>query len=331
VVKLRLLIGALVALAASWPTTGAVAADNGAISGVVVDARQHLPIAGLCVTASPADGGRTAGTARTDQSGSFTVAGLATGDYWVSFGSCPSPWARQMYSGSYAELPSDWTKVHVNDGQTTPAINAVMERYATISGQLRWASTGAPIEHACVEVFPTSPHDGSEQPDTETDSAGRYQVSVSPGDWILVFGCVPGADVAPTAYSATGSRYHATSVHVSDGQTVTAIGASLPHAAHLIGHVHDRAGHPLAGVQVVVWPDYRGRVEAAHANSGAETNSRGRYVVKHLPAGSFTVWFYDLAGHKNYYRNAKTAADARTIWLKLAQTRKLRAQTFPRS
>jgi uncharacterized protein YegP (UPF0339 family) len=126
--------------------------SGGQIEGKVTDAVTHAPLANFEVCASGASGGYGASCAYTNSAGEYTVGGLASGSYAVSFSGygCESEsceqlhnYALQYYAGK--SLSKEATPVAVSAPGVTSGINAEMRVGAKISGKVTNAANGAPI------------------------------------------------------------------------------------------------------------------------------------------------------------------------------------------
>jgi hypothetical protein len=123
---------------------------GGEISGTVTDAWTHTPVAKVYVVAVGLGGG-FAGVAYTNASGEYTIPGLATGEYKITF-------VGLFYIVQYYNDQSSMTSadpVTVYQGSTTPGIDAALVRKAPVNtaepivsgtpavGQTLSCSTGA--------------------------------------------------------------------------------------------------------------------------------------------------------------------------------------------
>src|SRR5664279_420603 len=89
------------AIAAAPPAAAAPPPGGGTIAGVVTDAG-GTPLPGICVQIDNGPGGST------DASGSYTFAGLPSGDYLVSYEDCTTQtYLEQWYLGQSDSTTAD--------------------------------------------------------------------------------------------------------------------------------------------------------------------------------------------------------------------------------
>ena len=105
----------------------------------------------------------------TNASGEYSIVGLATGEYEVSFDVTGANYVEQYYNG--AASVDEAESVSVTAGSTTPSINAAMVVGGEIAGKATAAATKAALEDVNVCATPTSGVCG------ETNSAGEYTIS----------------------------------------------------------------------------------------------------------------------------------------------------------
>jgi len=107
-------------------TTGKINAEmrvGGEISGTVTDAWTHAPVAKAYVVAVGLGGG-FAGVAYTNANGEYTIPGLASGEYKITF--IDSPYIVQYYDDQSSMASAN--PVTVQQGATTPEIGATLVR-----------------------------------------------------------------------------------------------------------------------------------------------------------------------------------------------------------
>ena len=183
---------ATVAVATGQAVTGIgdALAAGGSITGTVTDA-SGSPLAGICVAAS----GNTYsqfGSAVTASNGSYTITGLPTDTYTVSFGpGCGNggPYANQYYDN----IPQSGTpaQVSVTAGATTPSIGDTLQYsypVGSISGTVTNGS-GSGVGGICVGLIGAF---GQLVATAVTSSNGGYQIGLQAvGTYPIVFytGC----------------------------------------------------------------------------------------------------------------------------------------------
>jgi 5-hydroxyisourate hydrolase-like protein (transthyretin family) len=209
--------------------------EGGKITGTVTDSGgRALGGIGVCAQVGEFE---FEGCSWTDQEGRYTIEGLVSGEYRVSFGDLASerlPFTRQFYK----DQPSFKTAnpVSVTIGQTTPEINAVLVS-GTISGIVTQAG-GGPISG--LDVC-TSRNEGGPRNHkcVETDSEGKYTLGGFPdGDYRIEF---TGELYATQFYKEQASPQDANPVTVTGGQAVMGIDGSMTEGGTITGKV-TRAG-----------------------------------------------------------------------------------------
>lgn len=187
---------------------------------------------------------------------------------------------------------------------------------AFVTGTVTAAPSGAPLAGICVVA------QGAQgvEVTARTDTAGRYQLPVAPGDhtisfndcdrpvvgWALEPWRGAASDVAPDAGPAVPQ---AAVVRLVAGEVRPGIDAALDVAARLRGSVRDDVRlTPLPQVCVDV-VDVRGVVDVQ-----ARTGSDGTYLIANLPAGDYNVWFEDCGSpytHRSTVRRDPDGQGAR--------------------
>ena len=103
-----------------------------------------------------------------DLDGSYRVPGLPGGDYWLYLSS--TGFVDQYYNGVYRDSDAA-TLIHVATGVTTPGVNFVMQREATISGYV--SDGGSPITSGTVYAYDS---DGNYANSTGLNGSGNYML-----------------------------------------------------------------------------------------------------------------------------------------------------------
>src|SRR5439155_957425 len=179
------------------------------LSGTVTDASTSKPVAGATVSAG-------SGSAVTDTTGAYTIAGLAPGTYTAT--------------ASASGYASQNASVTLTAGNTTTQNFALAPNPGTITGTVTDAGTGAPIAGATVSYSGGS---------TTTDGSGAYTL----------------ANVAEGSYSvtagATGYTSQSRTVTVGPGGTATQNFALTRPNGAITGTVTSAAtGSPISGATV---------------------------------------------------------------------------------
>jgi protocatechuate 3,4-dioxygenase beta subunit len=256
------------------------------ITGTITDA-SGAPISGVLVSAyswSTYDGY----FAQTDESGSYTLSGLAADDYRVCFdpsyaqGPAAGGYAAQCYDNQPSMETADPVRVG-SAGSVT--VDAVLRPGAAITGRLT-GSDGAPLGGAYIYAY--DPQSGQFATASSDYSDGSYRLpGLAAGDYSVCFDAANVRQPAPTGYlnecydNDNGALVHVAASTVTDG-----IDAVLPVAAGITGRVTDSAGSALAFVAVETY-----RADGSYLGPYGSTDDTGRYQVTGLPATAVTVCF----------------------------------------
>ena len=216
------------------PNINAALQAGGAISGTVTTTTSGTTsgISGICVDAftSGASGGQFVASTQSAASGTYTLAGLASGSYDVSFQSCdpsaPTSYVTQYYNG--AATLTGAAPVSVTVGQTTSGIDAVMVLGGAISGTVTDASTGQGIGGICVTLTPSGSTGGSSLV-TLNESNGTYDMlGVPAGSYTVSFQeCDGGSSYVTQYYNGAANLASAATVSVTAGSTYSGIDAAM--------------------------------------------------------------------------------------------------------
>ena len=294
-------------------TTGINAglALGGGISGTVVADGGGSPLAGICLSAFLTTGefvssGSSAGD------GTYSLPGLAGGNYRIRFSDCVNP---VDYAMEHFDNKADFSSansVTVTPGATTPNINAGLGIAGAISGTVVADGTGAPVAGLCVSpVFPS----GSSSSRFTTAADGTYVMTgLFPGTYKVRFhDCAGTVDWALEYYEDRLDFTSGNSVTVTAGVTTSGINASVGLAGNVSGTVvADGSGTPLAGICVSPFVATTGS-----SNFQFTTAADGTYLMTGLAAGTYRVRFQDCAGSVDYateyYDNKQGSTAATTV------------------
>ena len=254
-------------------TTGGVTLTvriGGAITGKVTAAGGH-GLAGICAVASYRNDFHFVSTRK---GGGYTLQGLPTGRYSMSFGpGCGN-------QGGYSPVTRPG-RVEVTQGKTTAGIDAVLPLDGSLSG-LVTGHGGKPLPGICViasndenGAFAVTGPDGTY--DLAQVPVGTYEVDFVPGG--AFSDCGNNGNYLPATESAT----------ISSG-TATTLNAVLPAGGVISGVVTGPGGHPLAGVCVF------STGESFFGNQ-IRTRSDGSYRIGQLYTGSYEVAFIGGCGN----------------------------------
>jgi hypothetical protein len=195
----------------------------------------------------------------------------------------------------------------------------------TVSGTV--TAGGAALDDAAVTALRLQAWGWDWWDSTEAGATGDYEISLSPGTYLLMFEDEDGT-YAPQFYDGAARQQDATQVVVSDGASVPGIDAVLVQGAHLTGTVRSPSNDTLGDVTVTAYTEVYDTVaqEPYWSYVGEDTTTTGGlYDIGGLAAGDYVLSFYDGQGRyrHEYYQNARdieaatpltvTAAESHTV------------------
>ena len=264
---------------------------GGVIAGVVTTAN-HKPMAGSCVDAISTDG--AFGFATTSSKGTFSILGLSTGAYFVSFCGNVAGYLGQSYKAESSSVFANPVSVVV--GQTTSPVDATLTLGGSITGHVTTAGGKSPGGF-CVLASGVSV--GSTSGAATTAKNGTYRVTgLATGKYEVAFfpGCGNSGNYVTQWYNnkpfATGS----TLVSVTDGHTRSGIGAKMQVGGTITGLVTDSGSTPVAGICVTVT-----NKNPSGSGGATTTAANGTYSISDLGTGSYNVEFTPACGNTGNY------------------------------
>jgi Carboxypeptidase regulatory-like domain len=288
---------------------GAALTVGGSISGQVVDRATGKPVRNVCVDAFNAPS-QAFGFAETNKTGRYTMRGLATGRYSVSFTPC---YARGPNLAGLTRVGL----VRVTAPHALTGINARLALGGTVSGKV----TGGlhPQIDACVELVPLSATGtfgfavtGIDGTYTATElSAGQYQVYFN--DPTCPFGV---AQFAAQWYNGQPTQATAGTITVRAGKTTPGIDAPLQPFGQITGTVTGPTSAPVPGECVTAFPVGKGFARFYPPDVAISTKTGG-YSLLDLQPGKYKVKFSTGCGDSGFktqwWKNAGSAAAATVI------------------
>jgi hypothetical protein len=283
----------VVGLGAAAP--GLAQAAEAGISGTVTASATHEPVPEVEVIVYNSEGGYVTAT-ETAPNGTYTVSGLPEAEYKVGFVPESANYLTQYYNDK-SSLGAAST-VAVKTGVTTTGINAQLVAGGEIEGTVTGPNEEA-LSEVEVEVYNLAHHLVGV---AQTSFAGTYTVSDLPtGSYVVEF--VPGfgeTNDASQYYSGTYVFADANHVTVNAGHPTRPINATLAFSGGIQGTVTDASTTaPLEGVEVHIYdstePDTYVAPVLTEA-SGLYTATGlppGNYIVEFVPAGSYSVQYYE--------------------------------------
>jgi len=279
------------------------------IAGTVTSAATNEAIPGVDVCADSESGGRCA---KTNSNGEYTISGLNTGSYQVSFDPPESAnYLTQYYTGKSS--PSQPEAVSATAGSETSGIDAAMKTGGQIVGKVTSASGSAPVSGIQISVYQGT--NDYATAGVTTTATGEYTVSgLATGEYKVEFSLPYGSTLnyLPQYYDSKTSLSEASEVSVVAGSTASGINASLATGGQIAGTVTSTGTKAaVEGIEVCA-QDSGGQ----SGNGCAITNSKGEYTVSSLPSGSYTVIFYPLDAPnflEQYYNGKTSSTEADTV------------------
>ncbi|HEY2313493.1 MAG TPA: carboxypeptidase-like regulatory domain-containing protein, partial [Streptosporangiaceae bacterium] len=215
-----------------------VLAPGASVTGrVTLGSSAGMPLAGICVYASNADGSISVQTT-TGPHGYYRVIGLGGGDY-------------QLQIGPGCVDNANYTTVNLSArtiaGKQTSGVNAVLQPGATLAGTVT-DRKGRPVPGICIQVDQSAgPNGAFGSFGNATAADGSYVVNqLSAGTYEIGFftGCGNSANYAPYWYDNQSDPSQATPIVLATGASQTA-NAKLRPGAAIAGTVTDASGHGL--------------------------------------------------------------------------------------
>jgi photosystem II stability/assembly factor-like uncharacterized protein len=248
---------------------------GGSISGRVTDAATGLGISGANISLmnNSTHAGIIMPSTIVDSTGAYTISGLPSGDYSLSF-SAPD----------YVRTTSPAT-ITVTAPAGVTGVDASLARGGGISGRVTDSATAAGIGDVWVDARDSGT--GMWLGSDISDVNGDYQITGLPsGSYAILFN---GRDSGYTNgwYSGQPGGSVATPVTVVAPVVTTGINRSLARIGAISGLVTDSASaEPLDWVSVTAYDNVTG------AWSGSTmTNSDGTYKISGLPTGNYRIQF----------------------------------------
>jgi hypothetical protein len=225
----------------------------------------------------------------TDTDGTYTVTGLAPGQYKLRFEPRPVDELAVTFSGNAAKFAAA-AIVTVGTADVT-GIDGTLPVGATISGRVTNPG-GSGVSSASMYARPI----GGSEPDavyaSTDDNDGFYTISsLRLGSYVVDYeGYADG-----TAHEWWNNAYSsaaATPISVTTGATLTGYNVQLDPAASISGVLTNDASEAIDAARVQLWKATDDGYEMAEM---ARTDGEGGYMIPGLEAGTYTVSFNDYA------------------------------------
>jgi carboxypeptidase family protein/List-Bact-rpt repeat protein len=281
----------------------------GSISGTVTEADSGLPMDEVTVCADAI--GLPGLCVGVPESGEYTLEGLETGEYRVSFQpNFESNYVRQYYPGTlYYEGA---TLVSVDSSEAVTGIDAAIEEGAILSGTVVGEGVDGPLEEieACAREIGGAGYEFCGW----TDSAGAYRVpGVPPGHYDIVFeNEASGVEYATRYYDEKSFVAEADQVELESGQEFTA-DATMSRAGAIEG-IATEDGHPLEFDFVCAYTPAEVEVNCT------VTEEDGSYRLEGLPVGSYILELEDFGVPLQFSGGAETFEEATPVTVEAEET-----------
>ena len=279
-------------------------ARGGRITGTVTAASTGQGAASVCVTATrittPPIVFPPSFSGCTNNSGKYSIGGLADGNYEVRFTPSGGSLLGEWYDGATSAASA--TPVTVLNGATISNIDASLLAGGSVSGTIRDSATGDPLPNACADVYTAS--DTSMAVRSACAGAdGSYTVGGLPTMSAVVrFRLTPSH--VPQWFDGKAAASTATIIAVTSGEDTPAIDASLVRAGTVAGTLTDHAtATPLHGACATL---YRSNTYEWVTSSCSGTD--GRFAIAGLTPGSYRLSFQGPYGSafKSSWHNGKS-------------------------
>lgn len=278
-----------------------------AIKGRITD-QTGAPVPGACVWAYHYNGEYYSGQTITnaDGDGRYHLVGLVTGSHALQFGCFDGLWKYEFYNDK--PLFSQVDHVSYSRG-TDLVIDAELTRRSSISGTLADLE-GNPVA-TCVNVrSPAGYYFGSDNSSAED---GSYTVPVTPGDYVLQFGCTYGSPWAIEFYNDVHDISSAQVIALPELTDLAGFDASLERRGRVSGRILGPQGETIPTYQCArLYP-------VGNPNSIADISNmeeEGTYEL-FAEAGSYKLFFSQCWGDTPYvaewYENQADFASATSI------------------
>ncbi|WP_438854779.1 cell wall-binding repeat-containing protein [Agromyces sp. M3QZ16-3] len=211
--------------------------------------------------------------------GSYTVAGLPSGDYFaVAPGDGPVVGATldrgaapTWFGGT--TLPAAATPIHVEAGQPVDGIDITRVSAAIITGRV--TTIDGPVEGARVRASPATIGDvnvGWANRNlwvaTLTDAEGRFALRLSPGvDYSIGFGKFDGTVIGETWDDGSNGQGSPTHLNLEPGELRDGVDVELDKPVTITGSVRDSVGAPLSDIDIDAYEIYSDGREPRRASS----------------------------------------------------------------
>ena len=286
----------------------ATVTSGASISGSVTNVAGS-PVSQVCVNANSSAGSKSG---QTGTNGTYTIIGLATGNYTIQFYDCNNPRTliTQYYNATSTgtTTSSSATPYSVTVGTDYTGVNATMIVGATIAGTVTNAA-GSPLANVCVSAISTLGNTTTSIGVSTTANGGYSFSSLPTGSYTIQFSdCNNPRTLISQYYNGTSTgattSSSATPYAVTAGTNYTGVNATMVTGATISGTVTNAAGNPVANICV--------NANSTTSGVGVRTGTNGTYTISALPTGSYTIQFWDCNGVNGFIAQFYNATSAGT-------------------
>jgi hypothetical protein len=296
----------------------------GTINGTVTGPNGSLPLQNILVSAYQWTGSgswSSFASAYTSSTGTYSIGGLAQGNYRLGFYDPQGNYVTEYYNNSSTvDAAND---IAVATSATVSGIHASLAAAGRITGTVTGPDGSSPLANIAVSVYYWYDNgDGSgywrSMASTSTNSNGSYSLGGLPaGTYRVGFDDYNG-NYLSEYYNNVSSVGSASDITVATAATVSGIHASLATAGRITGTVTGPNGSsPLEGIQVRAyqWYDEGDGSGYWDYTVTSYTGSDGSYSLSGLNAGNYRLRFYDSNANylTEFYNNASTVDAANDI------------------
>jgi hypothetical protein len=286
------------------------------VKGASISGKVTVPagvtLSGVSVSAN-GEGSPYGTYASVNADGTYKVKGLPAGSYKIKFSNYNSGALDEWYNNVQTEAAA--TPIVLAAGQDKTAVDATLAKGATISGKVTLPA-GVNAFNVSVSLFKAA--DGASVGSVQLNSDGTYALrGVPAGSYKLRFDGYGSTGLLARWYTNATSLATATPVTVADGQTLTAINATLVKGGAISGKITAPAGTLLTASQVVATKT--GTIDDSSVYG--YVNPDGTYSIIGLETGSYKLRF--LGGQsraEDLWYGGATAATAKSVAVTAGQT-----------
>ncbi|MFH1009604.1 MAG: carboxypeptidase regulatory-like domain-containing protein [bacterium] len=265
----------------------------GGIAGIVTN-EQGAPLPDACVSIFIPPHRDPIRTVRTEEDGSYLIATLYPGAYWVR---AHAPlYLPEFYDNSPGIEGA--TPVLVEGGVVAQGIDFSLALGGVIAGQVAATEGSIPLRHAHVSAFRIWPHPFQHR--APIDDQGYYAIEGLPPGTYVVRADADG--FAPEFWQEAPVPEEADPIVIDIGSIVEGINFTLdplwpPLDGELSGLVtDDSTGAPLADAHIMLFKLRPGPITVFHQR----TTENGSFAFEHLPYGHYVV-FCGAPGYLHEY------------------------------